>query len=121
MDGCDDAPGRPANAASGEEIIPPMNRLLLCALLFGLPLAACKRKPAGADTIPEAPAAPPNPEVDLKALNEAVRAHVMGQLKDPTSLNDLVQAGFLKRIPTAPPGKKYALSPDKKSVLLVNQ
>jgi len=98
-----------------------MNRLLLCTLLAVLPLAGCKRKPAGAGAAPEAPAAPPNPEVDLKALNEAVRAHVMGQLKDPATLDDLVQAGFIKRLPTAPPGKKYVLSPDKKSVLLVNQ
>jgi hypothetical protein len=98
-----------------------MNRLVLCTLLAVLPLAACKRKPAGADAVPEAPAAPPNPEVDLKALNEAVRAHVMGQLKDPDTLDDLVKTGFIKRLPSAPPGKKYVLSPDKKSVLLVNQ
>ena len=71
--------------------------------------------------MPEAPAAPPNPEVDLKALNEAVRAHVMGQLKDPDTLDDLVKTGFIKRLPSAPPGKKYVLSPDKKSVLLMNQ
>jgi hypothetical protein len=42
-------------------------------------------------------------------------------LKDPAALDDLVQAGFIKRLPTAPPGKKYVLSPDKKAVLLVNQ
>jgi len=44
----------------------------------------------------------------------------MGELKDPGSLEDLVKAGFLKRVPTAPAGKKYVLSPDKKSVQLVN-
>ncbi len=98
-----------------------MNRLLLYALLVALPLAACKRKPAAGATAPEAPAAPSNPEADLKALNEAVRAHVMGQLKDPATLDDLVQAGFIKRLPTAPAGKKYVLSPDKKSVQLVDQ
>ncbi|MEN9574795.1 MAG: hypothetical protein RL514_2650 [Verrucomicrobiota bacterium] len=96
-----------------------MNRLLLGALLVALPLAACKRKPAAPEV--QLPAAPPNPEVDLKALNEAVRAHVMGQLKDPATLDDLVQAGFIKRLPTAPAGKKYVLSPDKKSVQLVDQ
>lgn len=102
-------------------MIPPMNRLLLCALLFALPLAACKRKPSEAVAAPEAPAAPPNPEVDLKALNEAVRAHVMGLTKEPATLEDLVKAGFIKRLPTSPPGKKYVLSPDKTGVLLVNQ
>ena len=98
-----------------------MNHLLLCALLFALPLTACKRKPSSTSTAPEAPAAPPNPEVDLKTLNEAARAYVMGQLKDPSTVDDLVKEGFLKRVPAAPAGKKYALSPDKKSVLLVDQ
>lgn len=98
-----------------------MNCLLLCVLLCALPLAACKRKPAPTPTVPEAPAAPPNPEVDLKALNDAVRAHVMGNLKEPATLEDLVKTGYLKRLPAAPPGKKYVLSPDKSSVLLVNQ
>lgn len=98
-----------------------MNRLLLCALLFVLPLASCKRKPAGADAVPEAPAAPPNPEADLKALNEAVRAHVMGLLKEPATLEDLVKTGFIKRMPTAPPGKRYVLDGKKSGVLLVDQ
>lgn len=98
-----------------------MNRLLLCAFLFALPLAACKRKPSEATASPEAPAAPANPEVDLKALNDAMRAYVMGQLKDPTTLDDLVKAGFMKRLPQAPPGKKYVLDVKKSAVQLVNQ
>lgn len=98
-----------------------MNRLLLCALLFVLPLAACNRKPATTGSAPEAPAAPPNPEVDLKALNEAVRAHIMGQLKEPATLEDLVKAGFIKRLPTPPLGKKYVLDAKKVAVLLVDQ
>ena len=98
-----------------------MNRLLLCALLVALPLAACMRKPAAGAAASEAPAAPSNPEADLKALNEAVRAHVMGLLKEPASLEELVKSGFLKRIPPAPAGKKFVLSPDKTTVLLVSQ
>ncbi|MEQ2010130.1 MAG: hypothetical protein ABMA26_25385 [Limisphaerales bacterium] len=98
-----------------------MNRLLLCTLLFALPLTACKRKPSSTSTAPEAPAAPPNPEVDLKALNEAVRAHIMGLLKEPATLEELVKTGFIKRLPAAPPGKKYVLDPKKASVLLVDQ
>jgi len=98
-----------------------MNRLLLCALLFALPLAACKRRASSTPTAPEAPAAPPNPEVDLKALNEAARAYTMGQLKDPASLEDLVKEGFIKRLPTPPPGKKYVLDTKKATVSLANQ
>ncbi len=98
-----------------------MNRLLLCALLVALPLAACKRKPAAGATSPEAPAAPSNPEVDLKALNAAVVAYAMGQLKEPATLDDLVKTGFIKRLPTPPPGKKYVLDAKKSSVLLVDE
>ena len=98
-----------------------MNRLLLCALLVVLPLAACKRKPAAGATAPEAPAAPSNPEVDLKALNAAVVAYAMGQLKEPATLDDLVKTGFIKRLPTPPPGKKYVLDAKKSSVLLVDE
>ena len=98
-----------------------MNRLLLCALLVAIPLAACKRKPAAGATAPEAPAAPSNPEVDLKALNAAVVAYAMGQLKEPATLDDLVKTGFIKRLPTPPPGKKYVLDAKKSSVLLVDE
>ena len=98
-----------------------MNRLLLCALLAVLPRAACKRKPAAGATAPEAPAAPSNPEVDLKALNAAVVAYAMGQLKEPATLDDLVKTGFIKRLPTPPPGKKYVLDAKKSSVLLVDE
>ena len=98
-----------------------MSRLLLCALLVALPLAACKRKPAPGAAAPEAPAAPSNPETDLKVLNDAVRAHVMGQLKEPTTLEDLVKTGFIKRLPTPPPGKKFVLDAKKSAVLLVDQ
>lgn len=96
-----------------------MRRGLLVFLAAACLLGACKRRPVS-PAPPEAPAAPPNPEVDLKVLNDAARAYFMGELKDPGSLEDLVKAGFLKRVPTAPAGKKYVLSPDKKSVLLVN-
>ena len=97
-----------------------MNRLLLCALLAVLPLTACKRK-AVESSAPEAPALPPNPEVDLKALNEAVRAYTMGQLKEPAALDDLVKSGFIKRLPKAPAGKKYVLDAKKSAVQLVDQ
>ena len=98
-----------------------MNHLLLCALLFALPLAACKRKPAPTVTAPEAPAAPPNPAVDLKVLNEAVNSYLMSQPKEPETLDDLVKAKLVLRIPVAPPGKKYALAANRMSVLLVDK
>lgn len=98
-----------------------MNHLLVFVLLCALPLTACKRKPTSPPTASETTAAPANPEVDLPALNEAVRAHVMGLVKEPASLEDLVKAGFIKRLPTPPPGKKYVLSPDKTAVLLVKE
>mgnify|MGYP003350658173 CR=1 FL=1 len=95
-----------------------MTRLLLCLLLVAVPLAACKRKPPATPDV-EISTAPPNPEADLKALNDGVRAYTMGLLKEPANLEDLVKAGYLKRLPAAPDGKKYTLNEKKSAVVLV--
>ena len=120
MDGCGDARSG-SGAGPGEELAQPdepppalrtAGRDSACRLQ-----AEAGRRGYG----PEAPAAPSNPEVDLRTLNDAVRAHVMGQLQEPTTLEDLVKTGFIKRLPTPPPGKKFVLDGKKSSVLLVDQ
>jgi hypothetical protein len=60
-------------------------------------------------------------EPGLIALNRALSAYVMGQLKSPEKLEDLVKAGLLKRLPTAPVGKRYALDASKTGIVLVDQ
>jgi hypothetical protein len=128
-----------------------MRLLLLSFVLGSLCLAGCvKSKPAPPAFTPadppapapsmEAPApptdappapslaAPPSPdspepkeEPSITALNEAVNAYIMGELKEPKSLEDLVKAGVIKRLPTPPPGKKFALNANRTQVILVNK
>ena len=45
----------------------------------------------------------------------------MTQGRLPETLDDLVKAGLIDRLPTAPPGKKYMLDAKKTGVILVNQ
>ncbi len=99
-----------------------MNRLLRLLLVACLALAAgaCRRKPAAPSAVTQPPA-PPNPQVDLPRLIDAARAHGMTQGRLPETLDDLVKAGLIDRLPTAPPGKKYVLDAKKTGVILVNQ
>jgi hypothetical protein len=95
-------------------------RILLLLCLFGAVLSGCKKRPgttAPASTQP----APPNPEVDIPNLTIAVRAYVMTQGKPPATLDDLVKAGCIARLPTAPAGKKYAIDAKRAQAVLVSE
>ena len=94
-----------------------MKNLLLCALLL---LGACK-KSSPASKVDNTPPPPANPQVDLPNLTAAVRAHVMSQGKVPQTLEDLVKANCIDRIPQAPAGKKYVLDAKKTGIALVDQ
>lgn len=96
-----------------------MNRFLLLVVL-ALAAGACRRQPPARPAVTQPPA-PPNPEVDLPKLIEAARAHGMTQGRLPETLEDLVKAGLIDRLPTPPPGKKYTLDAKKTGVVLDNQ
>ncbi len=83
-------------------------------------LPGCKKRPSTAVPASTQPA-PPNPEADIPNLTTAVRAYVMTQGKPPATLDDLVKAGCIARLPTPPPGKKYAIDTKKAEAVLVNQ
>ena len=93
--------------------------ILLC--LFGALLPGCKKRPSAATPVNSQPAAPANPERDLPDLTLAVRAYVMTQGKPPATLDDLVKAGCLVRLPTPPTGKKYAIDGKTTAAVLVNE
>lgn len=96
-----------------------MRTLLLVCLLGAAVLPGCKKRPSV--PVGTQPAAPPDPATDLPNLTVAVRAYVMTQGKPPASLEDLVKAGCIARVPTAPAGKKYAIDAKKAEAVLVNQ
>lgn len=91
--------------------------LLLCLLAVALP--ACRKR--AVVPVSTQPAAPPDPATDIPNLTIAVRSYVMTQGKAPATLDDLVKAGCIARLPTPPAGKKYAIDAKKAEAVLVNQ
>lgn len=60
------------------------------------------------------------PEETIAALNELVGAWYMSHQTPLTSLDQLVKAGLLSKLPTAPDGQRYAIDPSKGVVLTNN-
>lgn len=69
-------------------------------------------------------AAPPQPSstaMDLDALTQAVRRYSAEKRRVPSSLNEVVAAGYVKILPPPPPGMRYAIHPTRLEVQLVRQ
>ena len=63
----------------------------------------------------------PTPPVDLDALTQALRRYSAEKRRLPSSLNEVVAAGYLKVLPPPPPGMRYAINPARVEVVLVKQ
>jgi len=90
---------------------------VLCPVLVGclcILIASCGRK-AGAD----GSAAQGDPA--LAELTQLVRRYSFEKHKLPENLDELVTAGYLKAVPPAPAGKKFAVDTKRAEVILVNQ
>lgn len=59
--------------------------------------------------------------VPIDELTQAVRKYSAEKQRVPTSLNEVVAAGYMKNIPAAPPGKRFAINPKRVEVILINQ
>jgi hypothetical protein len=80
--------------------------------------------PPTAATTADSPAAEGTGEVTapgLEEINRALNAYTMGQMKEPSTLEDLVKAGFIKKLPTPPPGKRFALNANRTAVVVVDK
>ena len=96
-------------------------RIQLLVLMLGLLAFGCNKTPwTSVKPVPVDPSKS-NPEKDLADLNDAVRGYGMTKFKKPDTLEDLVKAGLIQRLPVAPVGKKYILDDKKNSALLVDQ
>lgn len=102
---------------------------LLTLLLVSL--AACE-KSAPPVAPPPAPAAksiaiapPPatagEKELTLDEMSYAVQAWFTSRGAAPKSLQEMVKAGFIKRLPTPPPGKEFAIDEKGMRVVLINR
>ncbi len=59
-------------------------------------------------------------DLALNELTQAVRKYAAEQRRAPGTLDELVTKGYLAAIPSAPPGKKFAINKNLQ-VYLVNQ
>jgi hypothetical protein len=58
---------------------------------------------------------------DLQTLTQALRRYSMERRKVPADLNEVMAAGYLKGMPTAPAGKKFGINTKRLEVILVNK
>ena len=90
--------------------------------LVGLSMqTACKRKPVSEPAALPAPlpSTATTPEQAVAEINRSLELWTFQRNQPPKDLNELVTAGFLQRLPTAPTGKKFAFDPVKMRVQLV--
>lgn len=59
--------------------------------------------------------------LQLQVLDELLQAWNMSQPNPPKSLEDFVQAGMLRKLPTPPAGKRFLIDPKTAHVVLANQ
>jgi hypothetical protein len=87
--------------------------LVLCLGML-TPFVGCGKN---AGSTPSAGASTP----EVAELTKQVRRYAFEKRQLPKAVEDLVTAGYIKAVPPAPAGKKYAISPDRAEVILVNQ
>ncbi len=76
---------------------------------------------AAASKALERDVASPNPEIYLKTLTDLLNAWVMAKNDFPASLDELVKARMIAKLPTPPPGKRLAIDKQGCRVVLVDQ
>ncbi len=115
------------------------SRLILLAVLALLVVSGCRKSDSptpGADspaTSQEIPTTPKPPAADTAAITEADLSGVLAGLTQavrkfgfekqrmPKDLEELVAAGYLSAMPTAPAGKKFAINEKKVQVVLTGR
>ena len=106
---------------------------LPCLLLLSICLVVgngCRRKnkntPSGATTfspeiMQQLTEAERSPQASLELLNELLKDWVLTHSTFPNDLQEFVTKGALPRLPVAPPGKKFVIDPQRRSVVLADQ
>jgi hypothetical protein len=63
----------------------------------------------------------PAESATLDSLTRVLRKYSFEQHRLPKSLDEVVTAGYVAALPTAPPGKKFVVDPKTVRVVLVRQ
>ena len=97
---------------------------ILVALLFVAAVAGgCGKKPTGVEgkaVVVDAQVHPENQQQILTELTGAVHRCWQEKGRRPQTLDEVVAAGFLKSIPTPPPGKRFVIDPRAAQVVLTD-
>lgn len=121
------AESRPALASDAAEAAtqqPPQGEPLPAAVPSPDTMPAQSRAGSPSPSQPWGNAAPlpsTSTAVDLDALTQAVRRYSAEKRRVPSSLNEVVAAGYVKMLPPPPPGMRYAIHPIRLEVHLVKQ
>jgi hypothetical protein len=100
--------------------------LLSACLVTG---GGCNRKKRGGPTAPQFSAeamqavveAERSTQGSLTLLDETLKNWLLRHPSYPKELQEFVTTGMLPRLPTPPPGKKFVIDPQRKSVVLADQ
>ena len=57
----------------------------------------------------------------MAELTQALRKYSAERQRVPYTLNEIIGANYVKRMPQPPPGKKFALDRNQVRVILVNE
>ena len=92
-------------------------RSLFALVLVGA-LTACGPKADPRAGVPVPGSESPELAATLTDLTHAVRRYATEKQKIPASLDEVVAAGYIQRLPEPPPGQKLALHPRRLEVVL---
>jgi len=77
--------------------------------------------PSSGTVLPITPSDPANMETTLADLTQALRKYSFEKRQMPKSFSEVIAAGYVQPVPSAPAGKKFEIDPKTKRVTLMNQ
>ena len=105
-------------------------RLMLVSSILLLVSGCGKKTESAAAATPAVSTAPGGPGVQpggadlesaLRELTQAVRKYSVERKQVPKTFSEVVAAGYVQHLPTAPPGKKFEIDSKTRQVVLVKQ
>ncbi len=77
--------------------------------------------PAPAETTPATPLSTPTFDEHFGILSRGLLTFKRDKNRAPKDWQELISTGYLKKMPDAPPGKRYIFNPGSLDVSMVNQ
>lgn len=87
-----------------------------------LTLAACSKTPPSAAPAAAAPAvAVDEKDMTIEEMTGALEAWFTSRGAAPKNFQEMIKAGFIKKMPAPPPGKEFAIDAKNLQVVLVDR